>query len=199
MNKRDNNSRQLWIPQQISASWTMKKKVRFIATAAISYGGGNNSIRAIDLAQLLYIATGATTAVSLLGSIRLNRIDMYSAANPSDDVSLEFAQETTTFIGSPSVRLADRCVSSAYPAHVGASPPKNSLSGFWISGSASSTGAVVSISASTNAIVDLDVSICLLDTAVGQALTIVGGTAGTIAQRTLCGGLLAPVDFASFG
>lgn len=198
MNKRSGSSRGLGprvqIPPQLRSTFICSKTVRFLANASV-----DSTIRAIDLADLLYVATSATTATSVIGGIRLKRLRVWSPAEVGAAINVEFVQNTTTFIGSPSIRFNDRCVSTAYPAYVECSPPENSLSGFWISGSATSTGSVVNLDLSDGSVVDLSLEIVLLDSEAGQALTIAGGVPGTLALKTLCGGTLVPDNFPTFG
>jgi len=181
-------------PTAFQASLKFTKILRYIATANI-----NSQVSAQNLAAILMAATSATTGFSLVGAIRLNKIEAWTPAIPGANVSLEYTQETTTFIGSPSVIVSDTCTSSTFPAYVALRPPKNSLSGFWVSGNATSTGHMVDIVCSENTVIDFHVDLVLLDqSTVGQSVTSTGTVAGVLYMKLLCGGTLAPVSFPGY-
>jgi hypothetical protein len=135
-----------------------------------------------------------------VGAIVLHRIEIWGPAVPGNFVSLEFTQETTTFIGSPSIIYSDTSVSSTYPAYCDIRPPPNSLSGFFVSGNATSTGHMVDLAFNASeCVMDLHVTVTMLDqTTVGQAVTGSGLTAGVMYQKILAGGSLIPVSFPGY-
>lgn len=181
-------------PTAFQASFRFSKVLRYEAMADI-----NSSVSAQNFAAIIMAATSSTTGFSLVGAIRIKKIEAWSPATPGANVSLEYTQETTTFIGSPSIIVSDTCVGSTFPAYVVLKPPKNSLSGFWISGNATSTGHVVDIVCSENTIIDFHVELVMLDqTTVGQSVTSTGTTAGVLYQKILCGGNLSPVAFPGY-
>lgn len=176
-------------PPAFKASIQFTKVVRYQAQAAL-----DGSITAENLATILTVATAATTGASIVGAIRLNQIEMWSPASQGASVSCEFTQESTTFIGSPSSIKSDTAQGTAFPAYISMKPPKNSLSGFWISGAATSSSPVITLTCSEDSIIDLHVTIVLLDqTVVGQTTTGAGMTAGVLYWKNLIGAQLIPV------
>jgi len=176
-----------------TASYKVTKTLRYVCTAATS-----GSITAQNLAAILTVATSATTGFSVVGAILLHSAEIWSESAPGAQVLLEISQETTTFIGSPSVLRQD-ISTGLYPAYVKIKPPKNSLSGFWISGNATSTGTVLTVNASGNSVLDLKVTLVFLDqSVVGQATTGSGMTAGVMYQKNLIGGNFTPAGFPGY-
>jgi len=171
------------------------KTIRYNVTTAVNGVG----ISAQDLALILSLATSAAAATSLIGSIRLVKIRAWSPCTIGAQVAIEFHQTSTTFIGSPSILHSDICVSMALPARISCAPPENSLSGFWISGAATSTAAVIDVTGSVGSIFDFTFEVVMTgdsDNVVGQAWTPTGtALLGTVYERILCGGNLNPVAF----
>jgi hypothetical protein len=123
---------------------------------------------------------------------------MWSPPTTGANVAIEFAQESTTFIGSPSQIISDTCMSMTKPAHLKVKPPKNSLSGFWIAGGATSTASVMTIIASDNTVIDFVFDLHLVDQGfpVGQTRTVAGASVGALYLKTLLTGQLIPAFFA---
>jgi len=181
-------------PPPFQASISFSKVFRFQAQAA-----QNSFVTAQDMALLLSVAISATTGISLVGAVKIKKIEAWTEAAPGASVDLEFTQETTTFIGSPSKIFSDTCQSSTFPGYVSIKPPNNSLSGFWISGNATSTGHVVDITCSALTVIDFHLEIVLLDqSTVGQATTGAGMSNGVLYMRKLCGANLVPVSYPGY-
>lgn len=181
------------VPPPFKASLAIKRKrIRYETTAAVDI-----DVSAQDLATLLGVALNATTIASIINAVQLRTVEIWSPPTTGANVAIEFAQENTTFIGSPSSLVSDTCMSMTKPAHIKVKPPKNSLSGFWIAGGATSTSPVVSIIASENSIIDFVFDLHLIDTGFpqGQTRTVAGATVGGLYLKTLGTGQLIPVSF----
>jgi len=168
---------------------------RYSATAA----SNGVAITAIDLAQSIFVGTSDTTAVSLVGSVEVKKVTIWGpvpAAGSVSTVSAEFTQETTTFIGSPSKIFSDTSLDMTHTPFVVMKPPKNSLTGFWIAGGATSTAAVITLSIPANSIVDLKLAYTLLDqgSAPGQAVTVAAAVAGVLYFKSLQSNNLVAVN-----
>jgi len=187
--KRRNRAGRAIVPRvpTISASVVVQKVVRYQAGGS-SFSG---SVTAQDLAQLFFVGATTTTAFSLIGGIELTRIRMWGPSpNPGEvsTVSCEFDQDSTTFIGSPSIIKTDTSVTSMAAAYIDMVPPKNSLSGFWISGSATSGASVFSVEGPEMTIIDLHVNMTLLDSGtVGQAVSVTAVVPGVLYFKKLPG------------
>jgi len=181
------------VPPPFMASIVFGKTIRYTASVGI-----DAAIVIADLATLFVMATGTTTGFSIIGSTLLKKVEAWSPPTPGALVSLQFSQETTNSIGSPSRIKSDVCQSTAVPAYVKLKPPGNSLSGFYITGNATSTAHAIDVVLAEGSILDLHVAITLLDLAApGQASTLSGATAGVMYARKLLSGDLIPVSFPS--
>lgn len=180
-------------PPEIVATISFRKKVRYQASAGIT----NGAISAQDLARLYGFGVTTTSLASMLDAIHLVKVQIWSPAIIGAITALEFKQETTTFIGSPSKTISDICVSTAVPARVKAKPPPNSLSGFWIDGGATSTSSVINLTIAENSVVDFTFDFRFIDNGSdpGPIFTVSGAVVGVIYLRNLCSGDLVPVSF----
>jgi len=179
-----------------NASVVIKKTVRYISNNVFA-----SSITANDLASILFVGTGTTTASSLVGSVEVERIRMWGPAptTGATTISCEFSQESTTFIGSPSILMTDTSVDSMHPAYLDLTPPKNSLSGFWISGAATSTATVITLSGPIDTVIDLHLKIVLIDqTNIGQSVTVTAVIDGVLYFKRLMGTILVPIAWPTY-
>lgn len=181
------------VPPPFKASLSIqRKRIRYQTTAAV-----DGSITASDLANILGVAVSTTSVQSIINAIHLRSVEMWSPPSTGANVAIEFAQENTTFIGSPSSLISDTCMSMTKPAHLKVRPPKNSLSGFWIAGGATSTSPVMTIIASDDTIIDFVFDLHLIDSGfpVGQARTVAAATLGQLYLKIFLTGQLIPVSF----
>lgn len=181
-------------PPAFKPTISIRKKFRFLATATIT----DLSITAMDLAKFLSVGISTTAVVSLIDAIHLVKLQAWSPPVSGATVACEFKQENTTFIGSPSQTYSDTCLSTAFPAHLKARPPPNSLSGFWIAGQATSTASVITLTLAAGSIVDFTFDIRMIDdanTPGNDFTTTATPVVGVIYLRNLCTGLLTPISF----
>jgi hypothetical protein len=112
---------------QISTSLNLKHTFRFIFS-------GFASVTRANLLSLYALCLGGTSFSGLIASIKVLRIDMFSA------VDFSTSSNTTATIGllwkgglGRDVFVSDTSTSSAYPARISMRPPKETAASFWTS------------------------------------------------------------------
>jgi len=176
------------------------KTVRYTVTTAIS----NSSITANDLAEMIFVANSATTGTSLIGRVEIRKIEMWGPASSGgalSSISAELSQNQSTSLGSRSILKADSSLSMTTMPYIKIKPRKNEVSGFNITGSATSTTvALLSFTLPVGSVLDLHVAITLIDQEItGQTVTVTSGlTAGTMYFKRLVGGSLVPQGWPAY-
>lgn len=133
------------------------------------------------------IATAATTAAPLYETVKVNRIKMWAS---SADAS--FCTVSCNFEGSPNatnnlrpnLEYSDSTVSSAHPAHINVTPPKNSICSFWNSFFGN---VLFNLTCPANTIIDVTLTGIQRDETGTTGLTLVGATAGSLYYLALDG------------
>jgi hypothetical protein len=132
-----------------------------------------------SLADLMFFATGATTANALFSSVRLKRVELYGIPNPNGftGILLEWVGKNT-----PN-KVVEAVGDNVAPPKISMAPPRDSLASFWICPTQSGTSnpVVFSLSAPAGSFCDvtLECIVCDQDPEISQyALTTSGATAG---------------------
>jgi len=167
-------------PPQIRANVEVKHRYRFTSTSGTSTPITPNSLLCAA-GTLCTVSNSQVT--SLFGSVKLNRIDIWSppsAQGSTVTCSVDFFG--TSF--SPNREYSDTSISVTTPAHVSCSPPPQSLASFW---QVNGTTSLCSIVAPTGSIIDVVLSLILIDNDVNQAQS-------TIATGVLSGAYYLSLD-----
>jgi len=174
--------------------------LRYTVTSAIN----NSSITANDLAELFFVATSATSGISLIGRVEIRKIEIRGPASTGgalSSISAELSQNQSTSLGSRSILRASSSLSMTSMPYILIRPRKNEVSGFNITGSATSTTvALVSMTLPVGSVFDLHVAITFIDQEItGQTVTVTSGlTAGTLYAKRLIGGALVPQGWPAY-
>jgi len=177
---------------QLNSNIILSHKYRFKSTAAF-----NGTITD----SLLFGVVGAISATniaaySIAQSVKLNSVEMWapvSAQGAEVDLSLEWPNQGQN----PAKEITDSSNSVSRVAHIKTRPPKQSLAGFWTTGTGN-TLFLLNIPIGT--IIDVEISMVLGDqlTAQTHQLVTVGATVGAfqygyLDSLTDAGALLKPV------
>jgi hypothetical protein len=174
-------------PPQIRTNVIFRHKYRFIATASSSF-----TVNPIKLAS----AAGAMCTVanslcsSLYDSVRIRSVEVWSPApsqGTATTATLLWNQLAAGISNMSSIEVSDTSMSTAYPAHIKASPPRESFAANWQPASGT-TPNLMTLSISTGSVVDVDVELILSDSnASTAASTVVTGVLGIVYYLPLDG------------
>jgi len=183
-------------PPSFQSTFSVNKRLRFQAASANS-----SVISAQNLIQLLCCATTTILGKSILGGIKIKRIQMWGSMASSltpVTVSCDFASASTNTTG-PNRVYTDTSMGTT-GAYISVVPPKGSMASFWIPG-AGSTLTTLILTYPAGAIVDISFQMVLADgqTADTGSITLIGATAGDVFVNNLdgTGAVLVPVSYAS--
>lgn len=180
-------------PPQIVGAFHGTKTIRFYHT-----NSGAQNIQIADLQDLITIASAATTGWRALDSIRLRKIEMWASASAGGNTSilLEEMQSSSSFLMSSKSRvIQDMVVGSARAAHLTYKPTAGTIQSNWISANVSASVNILSITAPTNAVMDVTFDYTFADgnsAPVAVTTAISGATAGQVYCRAfgVAGGTL---------
>jgi len=117
-------------PSQFRFNWTFSQRMRFK-----SLSGAQTTVFTTDLGSLLAVGTTIAQVTSVLGAVRVKRVELFAP------VAAQGGQSTTSIewlsAQAPNIEFSDTSMSVATPAHVNSVPPPNSLASYW---SASNVG-----------------------------------------------------------
>jgi hypothetical protein len=159
-------------PSQFRSNIELSHKYRFVST--------NGTATAITGTSLLCASGGVVTVLnttfkSMFASVKIKRITMW-APPASQGSAVTCSVEWIGQANSPNREISDTTVSVARNAYVSSSPPPQSLASFWQN---TSSGNLCTITAPTNTIIDVEVSLILNDDDVAAATSVVAsGTLG---------------------
>ncbi len=139
-------------PPKVCLTPASRLTFRFQAGAGLTLAPIGNQ----DLVGLLGVATAATTVTSLIASVRIRSVTVYTAANTASNANVE-----VLWIGNQQrvdERFNTATVGSALPAKVVSRPPPMSDCSKWIDG-AISNFTVMKLTLPTGSILDLDCDI----------------------------------------
>jgi hypothetical protein len=149
----------------------MNHTYRFAADAALS----NVDITEKDLlAAMGSICTvGNTTLRSVFYSVKLQSVEMWSTASTVGGISsmtIEWGSDAP--VANTNKLVSDASISSAYPCHIFARPPKGSFASFWMD--ATNDNVVFTLATDSACVVDVRMTGILLDGSVSSATVTVG-------------------------
>lgn len=169
---------------EFQAAIVVGKVLRFQANAAFS----GVVFTAVQLQDLLCMATTTTTASRLAASMKIKKICLWgpmSSTLAPVTVSLEYASDTSAGFGTPNKLMSDTSMGTSHPAYVCGAPPKNSLPDMWHSRISASN--LFTISGPVNTVIDVHLTYVLQngETPVAVTSAVVGATVGTVYCRGL--------------
>lgn len=192
------------LPPQYKADPQLQRKLRF--QMPVQSSNTTLLVTRFSLFSTYGFSTSSIAATSAYGSIKLNRVQVWTTpANSSSVVSVEninFSSFTWLSETSPNVELSS-AGNQFNPGYITTRPPDHSLAGFWTSkvnvGTAGPTTSAnlftIEVQAGTQVIVDIE--LVYVPCAHGEEVVFnpVGATAGTFTYQPLDnGGLLVPVS-----
>lgn len=182
-------------PPPLQTQLHMNTTLRFVTVAALT----NSTITFQNLLDAMFIATSATTGVTLFDAVRVRRVSLWARTIESTGVTtvnLTFAGPSAGYSGDAKT-ISDTSM-SIEPAHVSARPDPESGAAMW-----QATGNVTAfiITAPALAVVDVQLSYRTIQTN-GVAATQnvpVGATAGELYYRGLDGLAIASTQYTPQG
>jgi hypothetical protein len=178
-------------PPPINSNVRIGHKFRFVASAAIV----DVSIQSDDLLAVCgNIAYTTTNLTGIARSAKLKSVEVWTPTATSTTPTT-CSVEWPASQRSPSMEVSDTSINISRPAHIKASPPKESLSAFWFD--ESTNAALFILNAPIGSVVDVQLEYFLLDSGTGIATTVTGATIGQLYYGYLDGDtthLLAPVS-----
>jgi len=163
-------------PPQIRSNPQLRHKYRFAVGSAGTYIITNSDVL---LACGVICTTANSVVTGIFSSFRIRSIEVWggfvgsSTSNAPTTVAVNW-NGAPIFVANAEV--SDTSVSSAYPAHIVARPPKNTNASFWQTASSNSLFDLV---VPTNAMIDLEVDLIMSDNQDAVTGTVTTGTLGT--------------------
>jgi hypothetical protein len=163
---------------------TVAKRLRFQTATTLV----NVNVSAVDLFDMVCVATSASAASQLFRSLRIREIEIWGpmpqALTPVT-TSIEFYNDSGSNVGAPSKIVSDTSMGSMRAAHCRYRPPARSGPGLWLV--PDSTGAVFTLNGPAGSVVDLSFTgTCQDENAPGTVTAVVAGaTAGKLYIRAL--------------
>lgn len=189
-------------PPQITSTIMVKNhRFRFVSNA----GAYTGTVTFDDLADLMCVATTATTAVRQWAALKLKQVEIWagnSAGNASNTVQMEWVD--TVNIGGSDIVITDTAIGLMDIAHIKSSPPGGSKAADWLNNSSGSSGSdftILNINLPQGAIIDITLDVNFYDT--DSAVSVTGAVAGATTGKTYCRALdsasgtalLPPISF----
>ncbi len=162
-------------PSQFQSNIALNHRYRFTASSTVS----NVTVSVSTLLGAVgVVATSATTGASIMESVKVNRIEVWSPP-PSQGSAATCSILYPITNQAPSIEVSDTSISVSYPAHVVSVPPARSLCSFWNNANESSD--LFTLSCPSGSIVDVWVSLILGDGNTNfVTATLVGANTGTV-------------------
>lgn len=161
-------------PSAYQANVAVSRRYRFQS------GAGTYSITPRTLLQAAGVcADTAILAQSVWSSVKLNAIEVWGPLVTAAPITVSVQWNGSAYVGSQA-EVADSSTNPNHPAHVYTSPPKQSLASFW---QIDNTAVIAAISVPANSIVDIYLSLVMIDgtqNAAANPLVTVGNTPGLI-------------------
>jgi len=178
---------QICKPPQLKTNVIFSHKFRYIATGSSAFTV--TPVRLAAACGVMCSVVNSTFSI-LTDSVRIKSIEIWSPA-PSQGTAATatvlWNQLSAGVSNMSTVEVSDTSMSTAYPAHVKARPPKDTFAANWTS-SASTTPNLMTLSIATGSIIDLSVEMIMGDTgASAPTATGVTGILGTIYYLPLDG------------
>lgn len=120
-------------PPSIPSAVIVKRRYRFVASAATASGGTNVSTDGL-LGVMGVMAATSTTAFKLFRAARIRQVEIWAPSSgtvsgfPNGTVELKWSDDDTN---SPGLQFSATSLSTGVPAHIKATPPPNSSAAFW--------------------------------------------------------------------
>lgn len=159
-------------PPSISTNIVYRHVFRFLSTT-----GTAKTISGVDLIGCTGVVnTAANTVTQISNSIKLHSVKVWTPP-ASQGASATCSLEWNSSLFNPTTEVSDSTMSTAIPAHIATSPPSGSEAAFWMSGA---TENVFTLVAPTGSIIDIDLSVVLVDTGAAGVVetTAAAGTLG---------------------
>jgi len=163
------------MPPSIRSNVIVHHKYRFQGTSVNYTFTQQNILNLIGL-----MARTTTVGGNLAQSFKLNFVEIWatSQSNNSSSITLRWASDST--IGNSTNEVSETSLSSAYPSHIVARPSPSMYQSFWQVEGNDNTKEYFTVVASTQSIIDIDVSYILFDGLGSTSVTIADATAGRI-------------------
>jgi hypothetical protein len=171
-------------PTQVVQNAIVRRKILY------SGGGSSTAIRLTGQSLCLNLGTVCTVAnatlTSFFSAVKVKSIKVWSAGDES--VSGTPAPATvcvnwTGYSNSPNTLVTDSSVSTAFPAHVSARPPRQALASFWQSCDSTSVIAQINVGSTHTTIeVELEGVLYSLDPASSLTHAALSVTTATLAE-----------------
>jgi hypothetical protein len=150
------------------------------------YSNGSNNVtteqitRGNLLNSIIVNLTGGTSNGRIASAVRVKSIEMWTWMNNQGAVADQTVALTWTSNYGPTSEISDSTFSSAVPAHIRTSPPRDSLASFWSSSGSNESEVILLISAPNYSIMDVVLDFVLLDGSTFTATTANNGSAGRV-------------------
>lgn len=168
-------------PSPFQANVRFAHKFRYVVTTGIT---SLNITRFNMLVPFMLNLSASTSNARLIASALVKRIEMYSMGVNSGSAPATIGLTWLSNLGAIT-EVSDTSVSSAYPAVIRTSPPRNSVAGFWSSTGSNESEVLFAVTALGGTIVDLWLDFVLFDTG-AATLTTSTSSGGTVGQLVYC-------------
>ena len=174
-------------PPPIPSNVRFTHRYRFLST-----DDEEPTAKAVASSDLCHVPGCVVGVINDLGyniaaSVKVLVVEIWTpCAAVGNPATCEILWHTTGEIAT--IEVSDTTLSTARPAHVRSVPPPRSLAGFWLDPSAGNAVDVVSITAPLNSVIDVVLSVVLMDTGgVAQTYSIAAGAIGRLFYTPLDG------------
>jgi len=161
--------------------WT--RKFRFLCDTAVT----DQLISALDLINLTFVATGATTGTNLYAQFRIIKVEMWGinsgAALPEEWCTLSMTWLSYVSTTSTAPRTVSDTGNAYHPAHIVSHPPAGSIASMFLAGTTYRTVGPFMVTCDAGTIMDLTLESYNIDYSQANA-------AGVPAPNALSGGAM---------
>jgi hypothetical protein len=179
------------VDQIVLTTITATHRFRFVCNGS-AYSG---TLTFEDFADLMCVATSATTAKRLWDAVRVREVEVWaanSAGDSSNTVEIEYLQ--TLNVGGPGFTFSDTAMGLQNVAHICTRPPKLSRTDFWLSNSTGASGNdvdLIRLAVPKGGVVDVTLDFAFYDN--DAPINVTGAIAGATTGKIYC----RPLDSAS--
>jgi hypothetical protein len=184
-------------PPQLVSNTQYRHTYRFAQSGSGSLTGVATAA-SLNRAAGVVVVTANTTARGIAQAVKIHRVRIWSSSkmvsgtSVAANIALDWGDVTgvTTNQFQPNTELMAASTNPSVPAFIDAAPPVGSAASFWqpiVVSNALNTTIMFRVLASTDVVVDVDLSVVLADGVPWPALTITSGGVGTLLYGSLDG------------
>jgi hypothetical protein len=173
-------------PPQLRTYPQLTHTYRFFANSPVTNVEITNDLLFGAAGGICTVANSAVTCI--FGCLRIRRVEIWAPLLSSGTNEVEILWGNQSTLNSNPVRVTDVSVSTAFPAHIRTSPPRNSTASFWQNIGISGGVPMFHLSCSTGAYIDVTLDLIMWNNEGSGFSTNVGvGVLGDIYYMSLDG------------